>query len=873
MGPLRTWLSLTRQRRNGIVKAFNQGFAGRFLVAAGSRLLFVRAWVRQWWYQLGLTARLLGIVVLLLLGVQALVFWSVRTTIKGQARAQMEHELALSERVWRDQLARDTRRLREGAQLLASDYRFLSTLAQNDLAGTRSALNTNAERFGARITALFDNQLRLSATQEYDELFLLWLKSASYPQMGTGLSPHAAEVDTGRAATAHQEDTGSLAEGLRGIARSLIRQKRGDGLILVDGAPFQFVLVPVRPDKPLGWLLMGFPIDQGMIDDMRELLSVRMAVLASVRGEAPQTVASSLPDAALPMLALLASSGQVPEVEIDGEPHAVRQVLLEAQGGQVRTVLMRSSAEVMAPFRRLQWALGLITVLGLLMFGMAGWAALRRVTRPLRQLETAAEVLREGRFDVQIEAGAYRDEVGRLAQGFDTMRQSLARQRREILHLAYEDTLTGLPNRRSFIDWVQRVTGDVCDSAAVVVLSLDRFKHVNEVLGFAQGDALLRAVAHRLAGELFDAGHRVARIGGDEFAVLMQPGSAQQAQDLAQRLLEAFATSFTLDGQTVDLGVSIGLACWPADGGDAETLVARAQVAMHAAKRRTCGVLAYSPELDAASAQTLSLLSDLRRALAQDELRLYLQPKCAVADGRLVGAEALLRWQHPERGLVPPGEFIPFAEQTGFIRELTWWVMEQVVSQWAALQTPGQPRVVAVNLSTRDLMDAEFPARLRELLARHAVPTHGVCLEITESAIMDDPQRAQHTLQALSDAGFKLSIDDFGTGYSSLAYLKRLPVDELKIDKSFVMGMTADPNDAKIVRSTVELAHNLGLSVVAEGVEDEAVLAALRQLHCDVGQGYFWSKPVPVEPFLRWAMAQDAGVTGSPPAAALAPQA
>ncbi len=820
---------------------------------------------RSWWYQLGLAARLLGIVLLLLLGVQALVFWSVRSTITAQARAQMGHELELSEKVWRDQLARNTARLSEGAQLLASDYRFLSTLEQHNLAGTRAALNANAERFGARITALFDNNLQLSATQEYDELFLLWLKSASYPQMGMGVSPHAAETGpTG---------TGSLAEGLQGIARGLIRQKRGDGLILVDGAPFQFVLVPVRPERPLGWLLMGFAIDQGMIDDMRDLLSVRMAVLAAAKGGTAQVVASSLPEAVRPVLELLGPSEQAGEVELAGESYAVRHVQLDAQGGQVYTLLLRSSDEVMAPFRQLQWALALITVLGLLMFGVAGWAALRRVTRPLRQLEAAAGVLKEGRFDVQIDAGAYRDEVGRLAQGFDTMRLSLAKQRREILHLAYEDTLTGLPNRRSFIDWVQNVTADVCDRAAVVVLSLDRFKHVNEVLGFAQGDALLRAVAHRLAGELFDGGHRVARIGGDEFAVLMQPGSAQQAQALAQRLLDAFATSFTLDGQTVDLGVSIGLACWPTDGEDAETLVARAQVAMHAAKRRTCGVLPYSPELDASSAQTLSLLSDLRRALAQDELRLYLQPKCAVADARLVGAEALLRWQHPERGLVPPGDFIPFAEQTGFIRELTWWVMEQVATHWAALQDGQRQRVVAVNLSTRDLMDAEFAARLRELTERHGVPAHGLCLEITESAIMDDPQRAQHTLQALSGAGFKLSIDDFGTGYSSLAYLKRLPVDELKIDKSFVMGMTADRNDAKIVRSTVELAHNLGLSVVAEGVEDEAVLAALRQLHCDVGQGYLWSKPVPVEQFLRWAKAQEVAVTESPLAAALAPQA
>jgi len=337
----------------------------------GLQLMLRSGWshARQWWYQLGLAARLLGIVLLLLLGIQAMVFWSVRSTITAQARTQMSHELELSERVWRDQLARNTARLSEGAQLLASDYRFLSTLEQRNLAGTRAALNANAERFGARITALFDNNLQLSATQEYDELFLLWLKSASYPQMGTGSSPHAAEIEKGRAG-----GRGSLADGLQGIARGLIRQKRGAGLILVDGAPFQFVLVPVRPERPLGWLLMGFPIDQSMIDDMRDLLSVRMAVLAAANGGAAQVAASSLSDGVRPVLELLGPASDANALELAGESYAMRHVQLEAQGGQVYTLLLRSSDEVMAPFRRLQWALALITALGLLMFGMAGWA-------------------------------------------------------------------------------------------------------------------------------------------------------------------------------------------------------------------------------------------------------------------------------------------------------------------------------------------------------------------------------------------------------------------------------------------------------------------------------------------------------------------
>ncbi len=234
------------------------------------------------------------------------------------------------------------------------------------------------------------------------------------------------------------------------------------------------------------------------------------------------------------------------------------------------------------------------------------------------------------------------------------------------------------------------------------------------------------------------------------------------------------------------------------------------------------------------------------------ELRLFLQPKISLLTGKVMAAEALVRWQHPTRGLIPPVAFIPFAEQTGFIRQITLWMFNEIALQWPGLQQAGQPLRVAINLSTRDLMDPDLPAKLAVLLATHAASAEAFCLEITESVIMDDPQRAEATLNQLSGLGFKLSIDDFGTGYSSLAYLKRLPVGELKIDKSFVMGMENDPDDAKIVRSTIDLAHNLGLSVVAEGVETAAAWDMLRELNCDEGQGYYMGKPMPVAEFATW---------------------
>jgi predicted signal transduction protein with EAL and GGDEF domain len=344
----------------------------------------------------------------------------------------------------------------------------------------------------------------------------------------------------------------------------------------------------------------------------------------------------------------------------------------------------------------------------------------------------------------------------------------------------------------------------------------------------------------------------VARLGGDEFAVLIEGSDAAASLAVANRIAASFEEPLTLDDQTVDFSAGIGVASWPLHAQDVDMLLSRAEIAMYVAKQKTTGIQVYDPALDSSSTQTLSLLTELRHAVEQGQLRLYLQPKLTLADNTVQAAEALVRWQHPVRGLVPPMQFIPFAEQTGFVRQLTLWMFEEVARALPALRSDGQPLRVAINLSTRDLLDQDFPAKLDAMMAKYQAPTDAFCLEITESAIMDDPQRAEATLNRLSERGFKLSIDDFGTGYSSLAYLKRLPVNELKIDKSFVMGMETDESDAKIVRSTIDLAHNLGLSVVAEGVENQVILDKLTALDCDEAQGYYMSKPIPLAEFIAW---------------------
>jgi diguanylate cyclase (GGDEF)-like protein len=379
---------------------------------------------------------------------------------------------------------------------------------------------------------------------------------------------------------------------------------------------------------------------------------------------------------------------------------------------------------------------------------------------------------------------------------------------------------------------------------------------VNDVLGYSFGDRLLQAVAERLRQQVPSPDNMVARLGGNEFAVLLRGADAATAHATALRITQSFEEPLAFEDQTVDLSAGIGIACWPGDADDADTLLSRSEIAMYAAKRRLSGAQQYDASFDSASAQTLSLLTELRHAVEHHELRLYLQPKVPLHGQPGRAAEALVRWQHPQRGLVPPMQFIPFAEQTGFVRQLTLWMFEEVARLLADPRTQGLALRVSVNLSTRDLLDPELSTRLADILVRHGVPASAFCLEITESAIMDDPQRAEAMLNRLSEQGFKLSIDDFGTGYSSLAYLKRLPVHELKIDKSFVMGMETGEDDAMIVRSTIDLAHNLGLTVVAEGVETAAILERLRTLACDEAQGYHIARPLPVDDFLAWQEGQ-----------------
>jgi diguanylate cyclase (GGDEF)-like protein len=434
-------------------------------------------------------------------------------------------------------------------------------------------------------------------------------------------------------------------------------------------------------------------------------------------------------------------------------------------------------------------------------------------------------------------------------------RRMLVAERTRAVHDSLHDALTGLPNRALLadrFDGALRVAASAGSTTALLLIDLDRFKEVNDTFGHHYGDELLAQVGPRLRAALRDS-DTVARLGGDEFAVLLPDVDGSAAAILvAEKLRRVLEAPFHVEGIDLDVEASIGVVLSGQHGEDATTLLQRADIAMYVAKAKNLGVFAYDPDVDGHSPARLALLGELRRALERDELILHYQPKVNVTSGAVVGAEALVRWQHPTRGLVFPDAFIPVAEHTGLIGPLTCYVLDTAVAQARTWADAGRPLQVSVNLSARNLLDDRLPDEVAAVLTRHGVPAAMLELEVTETAIMTEPVRARRLLERLAKLGVRISVDDFGAGYTSLGQLKTLPVSELKIDRSFVMTMMADRSDALIVHSIVDLGHNLGLTIVAEGVETDEALTLLAGFGCDIAQGYQVCRPAAIETFDTW---------------------
>ncbi len=477
----------------------------------------------------------------------------------------------------------------------------------------------------------------------------------------------------------------------------------------------------------------------------------------------------------------------------------------------------------------------------------------RSVLKPVERISHA--ISRQDELDDYRLSDGDSHEIRQLAEAFNTMRKQIHQRQMALEHQAMHDSLTGLPNRMLLQDRLEQSINIMSrneTSMALLLIDLDRFKEINDALGHQVGDRLLQLVGQRL-DKILRGSDTVARLGGDEFAIVLSNAGSDQAIQVAEKIVSVINDVFHVENQNLYVGVSIGVALFPEHGDDVSTLIRHADIAMYVAKRNNFGYTIYDEAHDRDSIDKLALVGELHGELKDHKcLQVYYQPQINLLDREIIAVEALLRWEHPELGVISPEHIINIAEYSGQISMLTEWLIDTAIGQCLGDQTLYKQIILSINLSAWNLQDPELPGTIQDKLDKYGVAPEMIVLEITESAMMNDPVHARELLNQLSDMGVKIAIDDFGTGFSSLGYLKLLPVDCLKIDKSFVIDMLEDENDAIIVHSTIELAHNLGLSVVAEGVENHETLLRLRALKCDFAQGYHISRPLSQTSFMKW---------------------
>jgi diguanylate cyclase (GGDEF)-like protein len=773
---------------------------------------------------------------ILLLAVQAVSLILINSVLSTSVDRDIQEELSAGERIFNQIREEHSRRLVQASNILSADFAFREATATNDRNTLASALANHGARINADIMVLAG----------LDDLVVA---DTLRPDLAGTPFPFPKLVSVAK------------------------QQGQATAFVLVDGRPYELVVVPVRAPLPIAWLATGFLIDDAFARNLQSLTSLEVSFLTRQgQGGGWQVLATTLPDTEKndlpPAMSVVVGDGSANTVVHLGSDDYVTRVssLGSKDASIIVAVLQKSLQQALATLSKLQLTLLSLGVVSLLATVIAGASIARNMTGPISVLSTFAQRVEQGDYSQALVIDR-EDEIGRLASAFNLMRDGIAAREARITDLANRDVLTGLPNRALFRDRLEqaiKASKRVGEMPTLLIMDLDRFKEVNDTLGHHVGDLLLQQVSQRLVAAMPRESDTVARLGGDEFAILLPMGDTQNAERITRKLLSMLEQPIPLEGHQLIVGASIGIATYPEHGDEINTLMRHADAAMYVAKRSNSGFAVYDPRYDETDEHRLSLMAELRRAVEQDELILYYQPKVDLADDSVTQVEALVRWNHPERGFMPPDQFIPFAEHTGFIKSITRWVIRNAMTQAAKWHAAGLSIHISINVSARDLVNPDFPGIFDELIATNTGSLQWLSLEITESTIMADPGHAQSTLEYLSRLGLRLSVDDFGTGYSSLSYLKKLPVDELKIDKSFVLDMQGNKDDATIVRSTIDLGHNMGLKVVAEGVEDAGTCDALRRLGCDFAQGYFIGRPMPAGDFELWlAQSPWGGVKGA----------
>lgn len=770
--------------------------------------------------------RLILLVVGLLVAALAVTTAAVLTTSAASIEDQAREELAVGGRVFESLLAAREEQLLDNAELLADDFGFREAVASGDAPTIASALRNHGDRIGAdaAMVASVDGDMIADADGERDARF-------PFPQL-----LEKAESE-GKAAT----------------------------IVVLDDRPVQMVLVPVRAPQHVAWTALGFQLDAPLARHLADVTGLEVSfAIASDNGEPylastlPQEARQALTDA-LTGTSQLSRQGDVMPLGSSDWFTLTQDLGLDEN---VRAILQGSVAAAMAPYHELRNQLLVIASAALLATLLAGTLFARRLTRPVNALASAAARMAAGDYSTAVDE--QRDaEFRQVAEAFDGMQQAIAHRESQILHQARHDTLTGLPNRGHALDLLQSHTGGAGANQELLVLvfRIADFRSINDQLGQNIGDAVLQEVARRIE-TIGDPVLFGSRLGNREFLLAIAGNAHHWDEERLRGLLRTLGAPMHLRGVQVQMSLQGGLARFPEHGDDATVLLRCAELGLTRAGAADTPLASYQPGDDEAHRRRLALIAALPGAPEAGHLHALFQPQIALDDGRLLGMEALMRWEDPTLGRVPPDEFIPLAEQSGHVGTLTRWMLDEALSQCAQWRREGRELHVSVNLSARDLSDPGLLQAVVRSLATHDVPAAALVLEVTETTLTHDPTTAEATLRALRDLGARLAIDDFGTGYAFLGQLKRLPVHELKIDREFVMNL--NDADIAIVRSSIELGHRLGLRVVAEGVETEDIQAALRGFGCDIGQGYGIARPMAADALSTWMQERDEKT--SPPA-------
>ena len=746
-----------------------------------------------------LTVLYAGLFGLALLVTALAVYVSVGANARGQVERELASAGAVFDRVW----AMRARQLTDGATVLSRDFGFREAVATGDAPTVESALDNLRGRLSLDRAMLVGMDGTITGGKDLDQ---------------------AAAAD--------------LWYALDGGAAS--------GVLTIDGAPYQAVAAPILAPELTGWVVFAVRLDQAELSALEKLSSIPLDadVLThadkgwiSADGGPAEASVSRFVDGSLKVRAAtprrLDASG--------GDAIALAKPLGALGKERSALVLRYPLALAMAPYNALLLSLFAVGGVGLAILVAGSWLLARSITRPVQALDEAAHRLERGEDGVVVGI-ATNDELGRLAGSFNAMAAGIRDREGRITHMALTDQDTGLPNRRAL---EQALDGRDPETLWIAVLGFERFGQVRAAVGYRLAADMVRAVGEQAAAIM--AGATCARLTGDRLALLLDAAGPVPARRAVEALLEALSEPVRVEGVTIDVILSAGLA--PVADTHPIPPIERASIALDQARDSHRNVAVFDAGAYGDPASKLSLMSEMIGGLEDGSISLHYQPKHDVRAGAITGAEALLRWIHPERGFVRPDLFVELAEETGHIRELTRWTLRRALADQAAMRAAGLDLLMSVNLSGRLVGDAAFA---EETIAAIRAAGGRLCLEITETAVIGNPQAALEVIERYRAAGVGVSIDDYGSGLSSLAYLKQIQADELKIDKTFVLGLSENARDALLVKSTIDLAHSLGLKIVAEGVETAEVLALLSGMGCDLAQGYFIARPMPMADFMAF---------------------